>query len=564
MKFIFLLYLALISTSCNAQWPEFNNAHPVSCQWPAFNYTAQGFFENVFVVDTIPNFYDGYLTFGNGVLCNPDSCDNYTRCFSAKCNGNGDLVWWHRYDSELIDESQQWFNWYQGNLGGMVENHDHQFVSYFNTAISDDLQNSESKDYLVFLDYQGEILDQYIVDTSLAAYSVNGLIEDLTDSTYISYGWYMDSLDVVNNTEPDAFLLKMDNFGNHIWQKEYPNTFGTWTVTKAMDGGFWITAWVRTLQECSTSSFMDSDLVLIKTDELGNEQDRIIMGGQCSNERASVFEYEEDKIILVGRLTLEVPINNSRPFEGYLFTTLVEQLSDESLIETGPMKQYIPTFGGNFVDFHSLDDGSFLIVNDAGFTEVNGTGPDGKLMGCLLKLDSNRDSLWRMTYTYYNNPPEIQFATFAKHYLLDSKPTPDGGFVCSGWIEQQQQDPNPFLQTPWLFKVDSLGCLEPGCQDVGVSEIVIGLQNTMSLYPNPTYSIAKITFSFPSDYAPPQISDLVVIDMQGREVMRQNVIMFGQANTAIEIDVSKLQSSIYTVHWVCDNSWLDSAKLVKE
>jgi hypothetical protein len=562
-KFVYILYCAL-TTQCAAQWSAFNQAHPVSCQWPPFNYTAHGYFENVFVVDTLPNFYDGYLVFGNGILCYPDSCNNYKRCFSAKCNGNGDLVWWRRYDSELIDESQQWFNWYPGSLGGMIKNHANEFISIFTNFVAGDANNIDTRNYLVKMNSEAAIISQYLIDSSLAAYSFTGLLEDYTDSSYLAHGWFMDSLDVINNTEPDAFLLKLDSIGNHVWQKTYPNTFGTYTLSKSIDGGFWICAGTPPLGECSTSSFLNNDLVLIKTDEFGNEEDRIIMGGQCSNERASVYEYEEDKIILVGRLTLEVPINNDRPFEGYLFTTLVEQLSDESLIETGPMKRHIPTFGGNFVDFHSLDDGSFLIVNDAGFTEANGTGPDGKLMGCLLKLDSNRDSLWRRTYSYYNNPPEIQFAAFAKHYLLDSKPTPDGGFVCSGWIEQQQQDPNPFLKTPWLFKVDSLGCLEPGCQEVGVSEIVIGLQNTMSVYPNPASSIANIAFSFPSDYAPPKNSELVVIDMQGREVLRQSVTMFGKSNTTIELDVAKLPGGMYTVHWVSGNAWLDSISLIKQ
>jgi hypothetical protein len=152
----------------------------------------------------------------------------------------------------------------------------------------------------------------------------------------------------------------------------------------------------------------------------------------------------------------------------------------------------------------------------------------------------------------------------AKHYLLDSKPTPDGGFVCSGWIEQQQQDPNPFLQTPWLFKVDSLGCLEPGCQDVGVSEIVIGLQNTMNLFPNPVGSMANIAFSFPADYASPKNSELVVVDMQGREVLRQTLALYGQTNTTIEMDVATLGAGMYTVHWVSGATWLDSVKMVRE
>jgi hypothetical protein len=112
--------------------------------------------------------------------------------------------------------------------------------------------------------------------------------------------------------------------------------------------------------------------------------------------------------------------------------------------------------------------------------------------------------------------------------------------------------------------VDSLGCLEPGCQDVGVSEIVVGLQNTMGLYPNPVSSIANIAFSFPSNYAPPKNSELVVIDMQGREVLRQFASIYGQSNTSVELDVSRLPGGMYTVHWVSGNAWLDSVKLVKE
>ena len=238
-KFVYLLFCAL-TTQCAAQWSEFNQAHPVSCQWPPFNYTAHGYFENVFVVDTLPNFYDGYLVFGNGVLCYPDSCNNYTRCFSAKCNSTGDLVWWNRYDNKETDENQQWFNYYLGNIGGMIRNHLGNFASVFTTFVDGDLNNSETRNYLTQLNNGGEILSQHLIDSSLANYSFNGLIEDITDSTYVAYGWYMDSLDVINNTEPDAFLLKMDNLGNHIWQKTYYSTFGAFPggLVKAMDGGF--------------------------------------------------------------------------------------------------------------------------------------------------------------------------------------------------------------------------------------------------------------------------------------------------------------------------------------
>ena len=83
-KFSWLVVLLFVHSQAKAQWPEFNRAHPVSCQWPSYNYNSQGFFENVFLIDTVSNFYDGYLLFGRGILCHPDSCINYSRNFSAK------------------------------------------------------------------------------------------------------------------------------------------------------------------------------------------------------------------------------------------------------------------------------------------------------------------------------------------------------------------------------------------------------------------------------------------------------------------------------------------------
>jgi hypothetical protein len=564
MKAICLLFLFTIAQCAFAQWPAFNQAHPVSCQWPAFNYTAQGFFENVFVIDAASNYNDGYLTFGRGVLCNPDSVMNYTRCYSAKCNENGDLMWWNRYDDPHADLTEAWFSGYPSNLGGAVQNHDDRIVSTFTTR-EENGEVALYKDYLAFLDNNGEMVQKHIFDSSLAVYAVYGLIEDPSDSTYVLHGWYSDSLGLINNAPRSSFLLKIDSLGNHIWEKQFTSTSYAHSLKKAMDGGFWICAYTPLQGDCSDGFFQNTDLVLIKTDEFGNEEDRMVIGGQCSNELATISEYEEDKIILAGRLTSFDEGTGIGTYDGFLYTTLTEQQTNEQLSDTTGFKKYLHTFRGNFVDLHALDDGSFLLVSDQVFLPESGEDIAYRTMGSILKIDSNRDSLWSRVYSYYDNPPvAVGLYPYAEHFLLDSKPTPDGGFVCSGWIEQQQQDPNPFLKTPWLFKVDSLGCLEPGCQDVGVSEIVIGLQNTMSVYPNPASSIANIAFSFPSDYAPPKNSELVVIDMQGRELLRQSATMFGKSNTTIELDVAKLPGGMYTVHWVSGNAWLDSISLIKQ
>lgn len=564
MKYLLILFFAHSYEVCHGQWPEFNRVHPISCQWPAFNYNASGYFENVFVVDTTGSFYDGYFTLGRGVLCHPDSVVNYTRVFSGKSNENGELMWWNRYDEPFEDKTEGWFSGYPANYGGAIRNHDSKIVSTYSTRE----QGGEYdlfKDYLAFLDINGDIIEQNLFDSSQSIYAVYGLVEDPSDSTYVLYGWFVDSLGVLNHAPTRAFLLKIDSLGNHIWQKQYTSTSYAHSLKKAMDGGYWISASTPTLGDCSDGFFQNTDLVLIKTDEFGNEEDRLEMGGQCSNELATVFEYEEDKIILAGRMTSfdEGPIVGT--FDGFLFTVLLEQQINSQLSDTTEFKKYLHTYRGNFVDLHALDNEGLLLVSDQVLLPESGENIAYRTMGSILKLDSNRDSLWSRVYSYYDNAPfDISLYPYAEHFLLDSKPTPDGGFVCSGWIQQQPQDPNPFLQTPWLFKVDSLGCLEPGCQDVDVAEIVIGLQNTMSLFPNPVGTTANISFSFPADYAPPKQSELVVIDMQGKEVLRQPITLFGQSYMKVELDVSKLTSGIYTVHWLTGGAWMDSVKLVKE
>jgi hypothetical protein len=561
IKFSWLVVLLFVHSQAEAQWPEFNRAHPVSCQWPSFNYNPQGFIENVFLIDTVSNFYDGYLLFGRGILCHPDSCVNYSRNFSVKCNNNGDLLWWKRYDNAEVDENEQWFNWANGSFGGMIKNHNNHIVSIFSRYVIGEYFN----DFLINLDYQGQVLNHYLLDSSLEIHAMSCLIEDFSDSSYVVCGWHMDSLDVITNTEPDAFIMKIDSLGGRIWQRDYSNTFGSYSVSKAIDGGFWLCANTPPLGECSDGFFSNTDFVLIKTDENGNEQSRISFGGTCGGERVSVYEYEEDKVILFGRMTSQD--YSLSPYTGYFFSALIEQSDDNLLSNLSDVKQYSSSYWGTFVDFLPQIDGTFVLTGDnlvpSNWTDFSPNYE--KLNGFILKLNQQRDSVWCRNYSYYNNiPTQPEAFGFAEHHILDSKPTPDGGFICCGYIKQQPQDPNPHLQTPWIFKVDSMGCLEPGCQYVNVEEIVVGLENTITVFPNPASDQVKLNFTFPDNYVPNNQNEIVIIDMQGREVLRENIFLFASSSNTIEINISSLSSGMYTLHWLSNSAWLDSSKVIVE
>jgi len=97
---------------------------------------------------------------------------------------------------------------------------------------------------------------------------------------------------------------------------------------------------------------------------------------------------------------------------------------------------------------------------------------------------------------------------------------------------------------------------------VDVSEIVIGLENAMNVYPNPVSDIVNIEFNLPpSVYG--MNAELVVINMQGQEVVRQPLSPSSYASP-VQIDVSSLIRGVYIVHWVDESRWYDSVKLVVE
>lgn len=553
-KFL-ILFALLISVVSFAQWPLFNEAHPVSIQSPSYNYTAHGHFGNVIVIDTVPDYYDGYLVFGNGVLCHPDSVDNYTRKYSAKCNINGEIVWWRRYDQDGEDIAEQWYNFAGGDFGGIFKNSHGKIVSITTNYVVGDELGLYTSSYLVNMDIQGEITDAYLVDSSADSHFFLGMVEDPVDHTYLAHGYLQDSLGIINQTEPDAMLLKLDSVGNRIWRRTYPETFSIASggVYRAIDGGYWLVS-NRVLNSlCGDDFTPNTDLVVIKTDGNGFEEGRYEIGGSCNDGSAYFYEYEEDKIIIFGRLTVEEP--NPFPMTGFFYSTLMEQLPNNELATTTELKQYVPGIFGAVSNIHRLDNDQFLMVGSSAF-EDNEFG--SVFDGFILKLDENRDSLWCRRYAYYEENIDFDNAT---HMVFDSKVMDDGGVVCVGKIIQGSDNPNPNLHTPWIFRVDSLGCLEPGCQFVDVQEVVVGLQNTMSIYPNPADDMVHLNFDL-SPHFHTLHSKLVVINLQGQTVLEKELDPSAFI-APVDLNIAALAPGHYTVHWVRDGAWLDSVVLIK-
>src|SRR5581483_3219196 len=109
-----------------------------------------------------------------------------------------------------------------------------------------------------------------------------------------------------------------------------------------------------------------------------------------------------------------------------------------------------------------------------GFNVIDSTGYP---RGWIIKFDKNGNKLWEHYYKTDLNQD---------HYFADFQETPDKGFIVTGsaWGDTEED--------VWLIKLDSNGCLEPGCLlNTGTVEVK-PTQSELSIFPNPNNGAFKI------------------------------------------------------------------------
>jgi hypothetical protein len=488
------------------------------------------------------------------VLESPSATNYFGQIFSAKINLNGDLLWWRRYD-ETNDSIESILNSY--GEGAMVKNHRGNFVCHRLTYDNYTELWANNTEYLVEFNFQGDLVQRVVIDSTMNYYEFYSTYFDSSDSTYLMNGSFDDSTNLQTPNTIEGFLMKLDTLGNVLWQQEYDDTYGVEFVTRTDNEGYWLSAFDVIGGDCDLGGYNNTNMIVIRTSNEGEELNRITMDGICGDEKAKVVKLANNEFRLIGYQTYEEPQDfTTNPFQGYLFSQAIS-FEDNQIVLGTEVKEYGHTlYRKHFDDVIETTDGGYAIV---GYS-IAGDGVWPYLRGSIFKLDENLDSLWYRRYYYFDNGSEYN----VEHYIYDAAATPDSGLVCVGSAAQGVLDPNPGMTTPWIFKTDSYGCIEPGCQFVNVSEIVIGLENTMSVYPNPVGSTASVAFSFPSGYSPPNASELIVIDTRGREVLRQSISLYGQQSETVELDLSGLATGLYQVHWMNGSAWLDTVQVVKE
>jgi hypothetical protein len=286
----------------------------------------------------------------------------------------------------------------------------------------------------------------------------------------------------------DLLLIKTDSLGNEQWRITYGNNnqeIGL-SVVQTFDGGYLVGGGYQQIGG-------DEDEYVVKFDSIGNFEWQRYLGGLYDDGNAFVVQLADSNYAIGGTLTINQP---GGPGVGNPYGKPNIVKLDQNGATIWNNTYGVVNFNTTITSLTELPDGSLI---GAGFF-----GGITTMEGFVLKTDSSGDSLFLRPYNYYWNNHD---------YFYDIKPTADNGFIISGCTLDSQGN-------TWLVKTDSLGCDTVGCNMTSIVFISHATAN-VTIFPNPSNGTISVEFpAFPVDGY-----QIVIYDVLGSLVYTSNLFL---------------------------------------
>ena len=353
----------------------------------------------------------------------------------------------------------------------------------------------------------------------------------LSDGGYAMAGWTQHTLGA--DVQAQGWLLRLDENGDTLWTKQIgpaEQYVEAYSLREFLNGGLSVTG-IRSDGTPQDNSFLQ------RYDSLGSLLWTRYYGAQGGGSPPTVRVTQDSCLLTWSSFRIsnwnppQYKVLNLRKWDAN-GNLLWSQLTEARGQEMSPQ------------DMEVLPDGN--IICGAGYFGSTG----------LWKFNSEGDSLWLRRYNVFQG---LGGGFTTPHDVL---PTSDGGFAICGDSQQGQGDPHPGRYTWFVIKTDSLGCVVPGCQYVGLAENVIGLENTLKVYPNPSDGLFTLELALPETLTLSGDLTVQVFDAQGRLVERRN--LGKQFQQRVSLDLTAQPAGLYSAHLSDGKRILTGARLVIE
>ena len=336
------------------------------------------------------------------------------------------------------------------------------------------------------------------------------------DSGYIFTGEYANQ-----NSNTDVLLLKTDSLGNELWRTSWGwNTSDKgFSVIQSPDSGYIVGGY--TYQPGQDNS---GNPLVVKFDQNGAFQWFRRPGGPLDDKQAMVCSFNDTTFLCLtiysdSSLSAEAEYGRIRLIK-YSFSGIViwDKLFGNSMLDNSV---------GNIKAFN---EGEIVCCG------YNIDSTEYYRFGWIFRLTGEGDSLWMRNYAYYKS-------NFGKNYLFDIYPTSDNGFISCG---KALADPPNDLQKIWVLKVDSLGCDSAGCDpNVGVEDlhnhifIKYGDDEEILVFPNPAKD--WVSFRMPENVSEGEFT-VTIYNIMGQDVLSR--LIYIQESTT-SFNISSLKPGVY-------------------
>ncbi len=243
-------------------------------------------------------------------------------------------------------------------------------------------------------------------------------IQQTSDGGYIVAGYTGSK----GNGDLDVWLMKLDETGNEIWDRTFGGAFEEKanSVQQTSEGGYIICGY-------TTSSGNGSwDVWLIKTDVNGKEEWNQIYGGSSYDIGYSVIQTRDGGYMIAGLNNSQGDLNN-----GWIIKTDSKGKMEWDKIYGGPADDF-------FFELQQTTDGKYVFTG-ATDTQIQQNGTRDLW---LLKTDTEGNMEWSKTFDGNND----------KDFGRGVQETSDGGFLVTG-----NKRHSTGKREIWLLKTDSYG-----------------------------------------------------------------------------------------------------------
>lgn len=200
------------------------------------------------------------------------------------------------------------------------------------------------------------------------------------------------------------------------------------------------------------------------------------------------------------------------------------------------------------IPIEEFENGDLLI------TGYYATNPYGYYSGYIAKVDINGNPIWERQY-YSNSGYDNR--------LNDIELTEDGGILVLGGARNENFDED---QNFWVLKLDSIGCVIPGCDTLADGIFELPFDKTgMVIFPNPFVDEAIIQFTIHGNNDVKNLK-LEITDLLGKVVKSSEISTESALYTGNKINIPFQRNNISKGVYLCtiysNNIYLKSMKMI--